>query len=248
MALPPISRPRKAAVAGFIALSLLASAGYAVREWPAWHAARDARRALADSRHGVALKATERWLRQRPRSAEAHFLHAKAALALGRRRDLVDGMLRARPSDIPRTTSRFARLRGDEAGALGHLDRAIALRPFDPAPRHNRRIALGRLGRPAEARQEQEAMDLLKVDLDGMDALRERIDASPDDAGIQARLARWMFAHGYDQEGLKWAEKILNEHPGHRETCSLLVSDYETRGNHEQAAYYQSRMASPARR
>jgi tetratricopeptide (TPR) repeat protein len=424
MAKPSISR-RKSAVVAFVALTLLAAIAVTSYEWPAWRAASETRRELAAGRYAEAQASAERWVRLRPRSAEAHFLRAKAALALGRRNDLVQGMLQARalgypedrlavlqalvdahagrfvlarpilirafneaaepdlmvdealsrvlmelydwphagailkrwgehaPNDprpllwhaavnrrrdsdpeviaadfrealrrdptlaearlglaeeLARTgkyreagsefeaylarvpddpagqlgagrvalelgdldlalrrfdralaldpdnaeahieKARFSRSRGDDADALAHLDRAIALRPYDPAPRYNRRLALIRLGRTDEARKEQEAIDLLKADLDRMNDLQDRLNKSPNDANLQSKLALWMLTHGYDQEGLKWAGKILTDHPGHRETCQLLARYYEQKGNLGLAVYYQSQMARPMSR
>ena len=51
-----------------------------------------------------------------------------------------------------------------------------------------------------------------------------------------------MLAHGYDQEGLKWAQKILVEHPGHRETCLVLADYYERIGDWELAKSYRNQV------
>lgn len=424
MALPAISWRRTMTLAAFTGLVLLAAAGFAVRERPAWQAARDARSDLAAGRYDDARKAADRWIRSRPGAAEAHYIRAKAAIALGRPRDLVDGLRQAqrlgfpddrlavlralidaqagrldqarpvlarafneatepdlmvdealarvlmelydwphagavlerwsrdapadhRPplwraavhrrrdadpeeivadfrealrrapglpearlglaeglarvgrhreaepefvaylaqapddaagqlgagrnalelGDLDLAARRFERAlaldpengeahieqakfdqaQGDDRSALIHLDRAIALRPFDPAPRYSRRIALNRLGRADEARAEQEALDRLKADLDGMESIQSRLNKSPDDVKLQCGLATWMFAHGFDQEGLKWSRKILADHPGHRETRALLSGYYEKQGNEQQASYYRARITPPIR-
>ena len=140
--------------------------------------------------------------------------------------------------------ARCARTRGDDLGALPHLDKAIALRPFDPDPRYSRVLVLKRLRRPDDARREQAALERLKADLDQMEATRERLGASPNDLGLQVKLARWMFSHGFDQEGLKWAGKILADHPGDRETCSMLADYHEKHGNHDLAGSYRSRVTA----
>ncbi len=144
--------------------------------------------------------------------------------------------------------AKFSRLQGDEADALRHLDKAIELKPYETAPHYNRRLALLRLGRTDEARKEQEAIDLIKADLDRMNELQERLNKSPNDPNLQSRLALWMLTHGFDQEGLKWAGKILTDHPGHRETCLILARYYEQKGNPEQAAHYQSLISRPQSR
>ena len=131
---------------------------------------------------------------------------------------------------------------GDAAAALGHLDRAVAVLPHDPALHYSRRLALTRLGRLDEAKQEQQVMDRLKADLDRMNELQARLAGSPHDAHLQTELARWMLAHGYDKEGEKWARKVLGEHPGNPETCLLLADYHERLGQWERAQYYRAQI------
>ncbi len=424
MVLPPILRRNRWTLAAFVASVMVAAMGVVVREGPAWQISRETRREFNAGRYSEAAASAGRWLGLRPGSAEAHFFHAKAAIALGRRRDFVESLLKARSLGYPEVQlevlqalidaqagrfelarpvlirafneatapdlmvdealarllmelydwpragavlgrwgqdaptdprpplwqaavnrrrdsdpeeiianfrealrrapglpearlglaeelvkagkhrdasvefqaylaqvpddpaaqlgagrnalelgdldvalrrfdlaltldpdnaeahiekAKFSRLRGEEADALVHLDKAISLKPYDPAPRYNRRLALLRLGRADDARKEQEAIDLVKSDLDRMNGLRERLDRSPNDASLQCRLAFWMLTHGFDQEGLKWAAKILTDHPGHRETCQLLARYHEQKGHTELAAYYQSESSKSAR-
>ena len=72
--------------------------------------------------------------------------------------------------------------------------------------------------------------------------LQDRLDASPNDPHLQSRLARWMLAHGYDEEGVKWATKILIDHPGYRETCLVLADYYERIGDWETAKSYRDQV------
>jgi len=93
-------RPRTTAAA-VVLLAALAAAGYAAREWPSWAASRAARRALAEGRYQDARSVVEGWLRARPEAAEAHYLRAKAAIALGRRHEIAAGLTRAKALGYP---------------------------------------------------------------------------------------------------------------------------------------------------
>ncbi len=88
-------------IAAGVALALLAAIGLAAWQWPSIRASREARRALAEGRYREAWEIADRWVGERPRSAEAHYLRAKAALALGRNRYVSDGIKRARALGYP---------------------------------------------------------------------------------------------------------------------------------------------------
>ena len=123
--------------------------------------------------------------------------------------------------------------------ALAHLDRVVVLTPFDPDVHYQRSLALKRVGQAMRAR-EQADFARLTHDQQEREVLQERLADSPDDAKLQSQLARWMFAHGYDQEGVSWAKKILIEHPGHPETCLVLADYYERLGQWELAESYKN--------
>lgn len=411
-------RRRRWAIAASVAPALfaLAAAGWVAWEWPAWRASREVRRALAAGRHDDAWKAVARWLDLRPRSAEAQYYRAKAAIATGRRDDVADGLTRAQalgypedrlavlralidvqfgriaPAqpvlarafaeggpdpivdealarvylemyDFPRARAVLSRwadddpndlrpplwralvdrradaepeviladfqevLRrdpkhaaarlgaaeelakahrtqeaaeafagyladypddpaahlgaglaaialGDEGGAASHLDRTLALdpgngpahlergkidlrrndpaaalahfdraalaTPFDPAVHYQRSIALKRLGKDDESAREQAEFARLTRDRRDLEDLQARLADSPGDARLQTQLARWMFEHGYELEGVNWAKKVLLDHPGQPETCLLLAAYFERVGNWDQARFYKA--------
>ena len=403
--------------AAFPFLALIAGAGFCIWEWPSWQSAREVRSLLSAGRYTEAARVTRRWIQSRPRSPTAHFFRAKAAIALGNRREILDGMTQAKamgctedqiaflrafldaqagrfqsakpillrafdashepdpmldealarvlmetydwpnaarvltrwetdapqdarprlwlavvdqrrgaePSEIlddyrealkrdpqlPEAligiaeelakaykheeaatfydaylyqkpddaaghlgagrnalglgdfASAAARLdralelepdnaeahqsrakldlsQGDLDAALKHLDLSINLRPYEPAAHYSRKMVLTRLGRGDEAVAEQRAIDGLKADLDGMETLQAQLVKSPKDVALQHRLAFWMFAHGFDAEGVKWAQKILIDHPRHRETCALLADYFERRGDLTSAGRYRA--------
>jgi tetratricopeptide (TPR) repeat protein len=415
---PAPTRPWKTMVIlAVVFLGLLGTAGFCLREWPFWQAAREARLELAHGRYREAAGTANRWLRLRPEVAEAHFVRAKAAIALGNRTEIVEGMRRARALGYPEEriallealldaqAGRFARarpvlmqafeatcepdpmldealarvlmetydwpsavkvlarwttdapddarpplwhatvklrqgaqledvindyrealkrdpklpealigladelskvfknleavryydayldlkpddaaghlgagrnalglgdlaaaarridralelvpndaaahyeraridlLQGDLNAALKHLDRSIELRPFDPAVRYSRKMTLTRLGRLAAAAEDQRAIDQIKADLDRMEDLQARLARSPNDVNLQYELALWMFRHGYGPEGVRWSQKILTDHPHHRETRALLADYFDQQGDVVSASRYRS--------
>jgi tetratricopeptide (TPR) repeat protein len=136
--------------------------------------------------------------------------------------------------------AQISRRQGDEAAALRHLDAAIAAKPYNPELRYSRKLSLTRLGRRAEADTEQKAIDRLKADLAQADALQAELKKTPRDVNLQYLLARWMFDHGYDQEGVTWSRRVLVEHPGHPATCTLLADHFDRAGDPAQAAAYRA--------
>jgi tetratricopeptide (TPR) repeat protein len=134
--------------------------------------------------------------------------------------------------------------RGEWAAALARLDRAIALDPFDVAARNSRGFTLARLGRVDEARAEQAAAARLRADLDRLTSARARLVQSPHDLNSQLQVARWMFEHAHDQEGARWAVKILAEWPDEPEASRLLVGYHQRRGEIGLANFYRVHAAA----
>jgi tetratricopeptide (TPR) repeat protein len=127
------------------------------------------------------------------------------------------------------------------SAALEHLDRVVALTPFNRDAHYQRSLALKRLGRHDESAIEQAIFARLGHDQQEREDLEERLAASPDDPHLQSQLARWMLAHGYDQEGINWAKKILIEHPDQPEICLVLAEYYKRVGDWELAQSYTNR-------
>jgi predicted Zn-dependent protease len=128
--------------------------------------------------------------------------------------------------------------RYDEAGkALTRWLRAVP-DACDMTVRHSRGLALMRLGRADEARAEQAAASVLRKDLDRLNEARSRLIASPTDRQSQLEIARWMFDHAHEQEGLRWAQKILVDRPDDPEAGRLLADYHQRRGDTGLANFY----------
>jgi len=178
------------------------------------------RNALALGDETTALRHLDRALELDPDRGEAHLERAKLALR-----------------------------RGDPKAALSHLDRAVARIPSDPGVHYQRSLALKRLGRDEEAAREQESFTRLQRDRRQLDDLQEQLGETPNDAALQAQVARWMFDHSFEDEALRWCHKILIDKPAHAETCLLLADYYARRGETDQAdAYRRLAAQGPPRR
>ena len=128
--------------------------------------------------------------------------------------------------------------RGDWAETLALLDRAIALDPYDVTVRYSRGLALTRLGRVDDARAEQAVATRLRKELDRLHEARARLIASPHDRKSELEITQWLFDHAHDQEGARWAEKILRERPDDAEASGMLAEYHERRGEAGLANFY----------
>jgi tetratricopeptide (TPR) repeat protein len=124
--------------------------------------------------------------------------------------------------------------------ALGFLDRAREIDSTEIEVHYLRGLVLGRQGRHAEAKMEQEIADRLRNDGEELKKIHQNLVNSPRDLQLQYEAARWLFDHGHPEEGLRWAEKILTEKPGHGPTGRLLADYYEKKGNQGLANFYRS--------
>ena len=127
---------------------------------------------------------------------------------------------------------------GDDEAAVRRLSEAIRADALDDGSLYNRAIALRRLGRDAEAEADSRKLERLREDQAEVLKIREKLMADPKNNEVRSVLARWMFEHGRDEEGLRWVRQILAVDPRHRETNQLLVDYYERKGEPGRANYY----------
>ncbi len=136
--------------------------------------------------------------------------------------------------------------RGEDAAALALLDRAVRINPHDVEIRHRRGLCLARLGRHDEARAEQQVAARLREDDQRLNKLQRALVANPGDPGLQGEVARWMIEHGHEEEGLRWARKILGEKANHPEANRLMADYHERGGNPGLANYYRLQAKAPS--
>jgi Flp pilus assembly protein TadD len=135
--------------------------------------------------------------------------------------------------------------RGRVREALTFFSRAVEVNPTEPEVHYQRGLVLTRLGKVEEAKKEQEETARRQRERGELELLLKDLHRSPRDLSLQIRACRWLFDHGHPDEGLRWAEKILREHPGHVEICRLLADHYERAGNAGLANFYRVQ-ATPA--
>jgi tetratricopeptide (TPR) repeat protein len=121
--------------------------------------------------------------------------------------------------------------RGRFQSALDFFNRAVALNADEPEVHYQRSLVLNWLGRADEAKKETEETARLQKQKGEIDAILDNLRKSPKDASIQYTAAKWLLDHGHADEGLRWAEKNVREHPAHAETHRLLADYYQRRGD-----------------
>jgi tetratricopeptide (TPR) repeat protein len=194
-------------------------------------------------RSAAAAVEYDAYLALEPNDAVAHLGAGRNLMELGDEAGATRHLNRAieldgKSAEPLKELAEAAARRGDWAATLVVVDRAIALDPFDLAMRQRRGLALHGLGRVAEGRAEQAEADRLRKDLAHLHGARSRLIASPHDRAAQLEVARWMFDHAHDQEGARWAEKILSERPEDPEASRLLADYHQRRGETGLANFY----------
>jgi tetratricopeptide (TPR) repeat protein len=128
--------------------------------------------------------------------------------------------------------------RGDVSSALGYLDRVVAVAPFEVDVRYSRSLLYSRLGRRDDAASEQAVVQHLRSEHNRLNGLKESLLRAPDDDGLKVEIGRWMLDHGHDEEGRRWAEEIVQRHPGHHLANQLLQKYHARRGKVGLANFY----------
>lgn len=131
---------------------------------------------------------------------------------------------------------------GRDPAALELLDQAVKSAPLDVDALYNQLLALTRLGRKQEADQVRRRVTQLREDQLAVVRIRDRLVADPNNNEIRCEMARWMLAHGREDEAIRWLRSILDSRPGHPEATRILVEYHEKRGEVGLANYYRSRL------
>ena len=193
----------------------------------------------------VSLEQYRRYLEQNPNSAAALAGAGLCALGSGTEdeaRSWFDRALRIDPDQVDALEGNVAlALRHGEAeAALTVLDRLVKLDPGNPEHHYRRGVALERLKRPDEARDERETTERLRREIAELGNLRRALIKSPRDPERQAELSAWLLEHGYGEEGVTLAKQLLRRPGGHPQTALRVAQYYEKQGNTGLANYYRS--------
>jgi tetratricopeptide (TPR) repeat protein len=128
--------------------------------------------------------------------------------------------------------------RGRLTSALEFFDKAVQMDSTEPEVHYQRGLILTRLARTEEAKREQIETARLRKEKKELEKLLKDLLNYPADVELQLRAARWLFERGHPEEGRRWAERILSEHPQHIEANRLLADHYEKQGNLGLANFY----------
>ncbi len=183
--------------------------------------------------NGEAESEYARYLARHPDDAAALTGAGRNAIALGNvagATHFLDRALEIARDDVNvlkgRASLEMARGRPRDASAC--LDRALKVDPYDTESLYARSRARAASGDQAGASQDLELFKRYERDHAELLALRGSLMAQPGNNELRSRVARWMFAHGRDDEGLGWASAVLASDPGHRATNQLLADHYAT--------------------
>jgi tetratricopeptide (TPR) repeat protein len=197
-------------------------------------------------KHEESISLYQKYVNLRPDDPTGHLGVGKAAVGLGNLglagREF-DRALELAPENAiaHKERAKIDLQTGDLNNALKHLDQSIKVQPYDPTVRYSRKMTLTRLGKNVEAAAEQKAIDDLKADIARVENWQKSLENRPKDENLQYQIAKWMFEHSYDAEGLKWSKKILFDHPNHLPTRLLLADYYDRSGDTATANQYRSR-------
>jgi tetratricopeptide (TPR) repeat protein len=183
------------------------------------------------------------YLKNHPDDVEASVGMGQVAAANGRDDraiEYLDHAMNLAPKDYRPIFERgkLESRRGQFARALEFFDKAIGLDSVEPEIRYQRSLVLSAMGRTDDARKDQELSNRLRKQKEDLDELLEGLLRYPADTERQIQAARWFFEHGHPDEGVRWAEKILREHPAQVETNRLMADHYEKLGNRGLANFY----------
>ncbi len=235
----PRRRQRRIRAAVLVALGVLATLAALARlaDRPARRQAREAREAIASGRPAEALSQVDLWLRERPDSAEAHFLRGEALFHLERYAESLDALDRAR--QLGDSEDRVERLAGIILMRVGKRKEAEPLlrraheRRSGPDPQldeamarldlesYRLRPALEALERWAKAEPDNPRPYLWMAEahsrLDAPEALiadyRAALRRDPDLDDARLQLAQALHAHGRFDEAAAEFQAYLDRHP-----------------------------------
>jgi tetratricopeptide (TPR) repeat protein len=163
---------------------------------------------------------------------------------------LLDRALELAPQDLEVLTSRATlELRlGHLDAALLYFDRAVKVNPFNHWNRYQRMLVLARLGKKAEAAAERPTVEQLRNDQERYGKITRDLLRNPLDPQLRCEAARWLMAHGYDDEAIDWAHLVLRDDPSHPAMNRLLADYYRKKGQLGLANFHETHVQTSSDR
>lgn len=147
------------------------------------------------------------------------------------------------PVTLAARASVEVRRNGFEA-ALRFLDRAVEADPFDQTNRYQRMLVLAKLGHRDQAESERRAVERIRADQKEFQRISDALLDSPVDPELRSRMARWLMAHGHEDEAVDWAKLVLADHSSDP-TMNRLLADYYRRHGQTGLANFHESQAAP---
>jgi tetratricopeptide (TPR) repeat protein len=122
--------------------------------------------------------------------------------------------------------------------ACKRLELLTRIEPFDYKVRQAYSQSLRLAGDEARSRAELAQAVRLRKEQDEIAQLKSRLLIDPRDTDACFRVAKWLFDHGHQEEGLIWADEVFRAVPHHAATHRILAEYYEKHGDTGLANYH----------
>jgi Tfp pilus assembly protein PilF len=216
-----------------------------------------ARLGLADvlykmKRYKEAAQEYARYLADNPNDVQGYVAAARNALDLGDDAQAVaylDRGLAIAPDDGDALTERAGidQRHGDYTTALARLNRALATTPELPIALYRRSLVLDRMARRKDANADRRKLAQVNREREELNKLIDKLKRDSHNLELRLEIAQWMFAHGRDDEGKRWAELILSSRRDFEPANRLLANYYQARGDDGLANYYRMQLPGGAK-
>jgi len=130
---------------------------------------------------------------------------------LPRAQTLIDRALALAPhdADVLAAQATLALQKGELEKALHFFDLSIKADAFNHRYRYQRMLILSRLGRKAQAEDERQSVERLKLEESRFADIGKALLRNPTDSQLRSEAARWLMDHGHDEEAVDWANLVL---------------------------------------
>ncbi len=169
---------------------------------------------------------------------------ASAQVGLGRIA-FREGDIEGSACDTSSRFSRQTRALADALRELGQIDLRLGrfqkarerlelltrIEPFDYQVRYSYAHALRLAGDDARSDAELAQAARLRKEQDEIGQLKSRLMMDPRNSDACFQVAKWMFDHGHQEEGLFWTNEVLRAVPRHAPSHRILAEYYEKHGD-----------------
>ena len=107
-------------------------------------------------------------------------------------------------------------------------------------------LILSRLGRKAEAEDERQTVERLKLEEGRFADIGKAPLRNPTDSQLRSEAARWLMDHGHDEEAVDWANLVLQSNLSDPTMNRLLADHYRKKGQIGLANFYEAPIAGGA--